>query len=222
MSLVNVKSRLKNRIHATMAKYNLTATFSDPFGKKGREELRRLIKLLPEQTSFTTALQLDEVGQLDRKVGLIDERIKKVFKDTEELALLRSMPGVGFVLGIVILLEVGDVKRFHSAGALASYSGTTPRVHSSGGKTRHGQLRNDVNRYLKWAFVEAAGAVSIHRKARPDRYVSALYARMRESKGRQKTVGAVARRLAESAFWILLKKEEYRERGQAGFLPTKA
>jgi transposase len=51
---------------------------------------------------------------------------------------------------------VGDVARFATAEKLASYAGTTPRVHASGGKTRFGPSRPDVNRYLKWAFVEAA------------------------------------------------------------------
>ena len=48
------------------------------------------------------------------------------------------MPGVGFTLGVVILTEVGDVRRFPDAEHLATYAGTTPRIHSSGGKTRFG------------------------------------------------------------------------------------
>jgi len=43
---------------------------------------------------------------------------------------------VGLILGIVILLEVGDVRRFPRSAQLAAYAGTTPRVHASGGKTR--------------------------------------------------------------------------------------
>jgi len=222
MSLVSQRSRIKNRIHATMAKYNLNAHCSDPFGKKGRAELRRLIKLLPEHTRFTTEILLAQVDQLDKQVELIDKRIEEVFVETEQLRLLRSMPGVGFVLGIVIMLEIGDVGRFASAGALASYSGTVPRIHASGGKTRYGKLRADVNRYLKWAFVEAASAVSIHRKTRPDRYASVLYGKIRARKGHQKAVGAVARHLAESAYWVLTRREEYKERGAKGSLPTRA
>jgi transposase len=58
---------------------------------------------------------------------------------------------VGLTLAVVIALEVGDVTRFPDAERLASYAGTTPRVRASGGKTRDGRLRPDVNRYLKWA-----------------------------------------------------------------------
>jgi transposase len=64
------------------------------------------------------------------------------------------MPGVGVILAATIALEIGDIGRFLSAERLASYSGTTPRVHSSGDRTRYGRTRPDVNRYLKWAFPE--------------------------------------------------------------------
>jgi len=48
---------------------------------------------------------------------------------------------------VVIALEVGDVERFPDVEHLASYAGMVPRVHSSGGKTRYGRTRQDVNRY---------------------------------------------------------------------------
>jgi len=58
--------------------------------------------------------------------------------------------------------EVGRMDRFPTAEHLASYAGTTPCVHASGGKVRYGLLRPDVNRTLKWAFAEAANAVAVH------------------------------------------------------------
>jgi transposase len=49
------------------------------------------------------------------------------------------------------VLEIGDIQRFCCAERLASYAGTVPRVHASGGKTHYGRTRPDVNHYLKWA-----------------------------------------------------------------------
>ena len=111
----------------------------------------------------------------------------------------------------VIALEVGDVSRFASAQRLASYAGTTPRVHASGGKVRYGTLRPDVNRYLKWAFAEAANSVALHHATHPDRHVSQLYRRIKGRKGHAKAVGAVARHLAEAAFHVLGKGQAYRD-----------
>ena len=94
---------------------------------------------------------------------------------------------------------------------MASYSGTTTRVHASGGKVRYGPLRPDVNRYLKWAFAEAANSVAVNHTRLPQRHVSQLYFRLRARKGHSKAIGAVARHLAEAAFHVLTRQQEYRD-----------
>ena len=108
-----------------------------------------------------------------------------------------TLPGIGFILAVTIFNEIGDVSRFASPEKLASYSGMVPRVHSSGGHTRYGKLRSDVNHYLKWAYSEAGNCVAINRKRLPDRHVSKLYNRLREKKGHAKAVGTVGRLLKE-------------------------
>jgi len=114
------------------------------------------------------------------------------------------------ILAVVILSEVGEIGRFGSAGQLASYSGVVPRVKASGGKVRLGQLRSDVNRYLKWAYIEAGNSVAIHRAAHAQWYVRQLYERVRARRGHQAAMGAVGRHLAEATYWMLSKHEEYR------------
>lgn len=95
-----------------------------------------------------------------------------------------------------------------------------PRVHSSGGKTRYGQLRGDVNRYLKWAYVEAANTVCLQRRFFPHRHVSQLYDRIARRKGHQKAIGAVARHLAEATYWMLKRKQSYQE--PKGIVPVSS
>ena len=114
------------------------------------------------------------------------------------------------ILGLVILLEVGNVQRFPTASHLASYAGTTPRVHATGGKTRFGHVRSDVNHYPKWAFVEAANVICLNRRHWPGRHVARLYDWVHQHKGHQKAIGAVARHLGEATYWILTKEEPYR------------
>src|SRR5438128_9400120 len=69
--------------------------------------------------------------------------------------------------------------------------------------------RTDVNRYLKWAFVEAANSVAVNHRRCPERHVSQLYDRLRQRKGHHKAIGAVARHLAEAAFHVLRRQETY-------------
>ena len=147
----------------------------------------------------------------NRQIVEHDKRLESLLPDLPELGLVRTLPGIGPILSAVIVLEIGDVGRFASAERLASYSGTTPRVHSSGGRTRYGRLRADVNRYLKWAFIEAGNSISLHATRKPDRHVSRLYWRLKQRKGHAKAVGAVARHLAEATYWVLTKQEAYRD-----------
>ncbi len=120
-----------------------------------------------------------------------------------------TLPGVGFILATVIELEVGIVNRFPGPEHLASYAGQTPRVHGSGGKTYYGKTRPDVNRYLKWAYTEAASAVAIHHLRHPHRHVSRLYDRVMHRRGHQKAIRAVGRHLAEATYWVLKEGEPY-------------
>ena len=212
MVFTQQRTRLKNRIHANLAKYGLRVQEArDAFSKKGRRELLGCLDRLPEHTRYATETLLEQADIVIAQIDALENRMAAVFASTEELQLLMSLPGVGFILAVVILSEVGDIARFPAAARFASSSGTTPRVHSSGAKTRYGQLRADVNRSLKWAFTEAANSVSQNRRRYPYRHGSRLYERIRNCKGHQTAIGAVARSLAEATFWILRKREKYRE-----------
>lgn len=210
--LTGQRTRLKNRLTATLAKWGMPASAcSDPYGKRGRAELESHLGQLPEQTRWVSQQLLSQLDFVKLQVQQLEERLKELVEVSEPMQWLQSMPGVGVILAATIALEIGDVSRFPSAEHLASYAGTTPRVHASGGKVRYGPLRADVNRYLKWAFAEAANSVAVNFRRCPDRHVSRLYARVRQHKGHPKAVGAVARHLAEAAFHVLRKQQAYRD-----------
>lgn len=212
MMLVRQRTQLKNRIQASLAKYALEIEETDDiFGKQIRPLLSSRIGQLPPQTRFATELLLEELVGVQRQIEVLEKRTKEVFTETHSIRLVKSMPGVGNILSVVIALEVGDVARFPDASRLASYAGTTPRVHSSGGRTRYGRLRPDTNRYLKWAFVEAANVIAMKRRQWPHLHVVKLYERIRSRKGHPKAIGAMARHLAEATYWILKTGEPYRE-----------
>jgi transposase len=223
MMLVQQRTRLKNRIHATLAKYALTfPEVSDLFGQQGRLQLQQRLPELPPHTAYIMSCLLEAIEALDREITCLEQRMQAVFQQTPETELLMTLPGVGFILAVVIGTEVGAMRRFARPQEFASYAGTTPRVHASGGKTRYGPLRPDVNRYLKWAFVEAANATCRVRRRYPHRHVSRLYERLVRSKGHHKTIGAVARHLAEATFWMLTKQEPYQDPARKLVSPTEA
>jgi len=211
------RTQLKNRIHAALSRYCLAVEgVSDTFCDAGREELDAALSKLPPHTAFANRLLLEELDAAQQRIESLEARIEETLQDTPEIQLLKTIPGIGRILSAVVALELGDVKRFPTSGHLASYAGTTPRVSSSGGKTRTGSLRHDVNHFLKWAFIEAGNVIARFHRQRPQLFLSRLYAKLRKEKGHAKAVGAVARRLAEAAYWVLSRKENYKEPAWTG------
>ncbi len=216
MVLVAQRTRFKNRIHATLSKYGiLLPDVSDLFGKRGRQELQGRVSQLPPHTGFVVSRLLEQVEGLDHEIEGLEQRMAELFEVDEAIRLLLTLPGVGVILATVIRTEIGDVGRFARGEQLAAYAGTVPRVHESGGRRHYGPLRSDVNLYLKWAFVEAANGVCRTRRAHPKRHTSRLYERIAKRKGHQTAIGAVARHLAEAAYWMLTKGEVYRDPGSS-------
>jgi len=206
------RTQIKNRIHATLGKYAVRIDgVSDVFGVKGRRLLEAHLSLLPPHTRFSVESLLDQLDSTAEHIEAFEHRMRETFQQTQELLLVMTLPGVGFILGTVIVLEVGDIRRFPSAEKFASYAGTVPRERSSGGKQRFGRLRPDVNRYLKWSYIEAANVISLNRRSWRERHVCKLYEKIRAKRGHQKAIGAVARHLAEATWAMLTKEQEYRD-----------
>ena len=206
------RTRWKNRVTATLAKYGAPCSdWSDPYGQRARAELARRLERLPEQAGWASRQMLRQVDTLAQQIEQFEQRLKALVEMTPAMQLLRSLPGVGVILAATIQLEIGEIGRFASPERLAAYAGTTPRVHSSGDRTRYGRTRPDVNRYLKWAFAEAGNSVAVNHTRCPDRHVSRLYRHLRERKGHSQAIGAVARHLAEASFHVLSRQQAYRD-----------
>jgi len=212
MVLNEQRKQLKNRVHATLAKYGYVVEgVSDAFGKRGREIVLELLSKLPPHTQEALHRVLDQLDHVTENLKAIEAEMIKVFAPCPETTLLKTLPGVGEILSVVIWTELGIIERFGRAEQLASYSGLVAREHSSGGKFRYGRVRRDVNMYLKWAFVEAANSAVLNGERCGYDHISQLYQRIKARRGYGKAKVAVARHLAEASFWMLKKGEPYRE-----------
>jgi transposase len=212
MAMVKVRTQFKNRIHATLSKYAITIDeVSDIFGKRGRFILEKSIRELPPETLQSVQEQLLLLDQVSEQIERIEEHIREVVKVTPMMQLIKTLPGVGDILAIVIALEIGTVERFADAEHLASYCGTVPRIISSGGKTHFGRVRPDVNHYLKWAYIEAANCVALQQDHNPGRHTVELLKRIQKQKGYPKAAVAVGRHLAEATYCMLKHNEPYHE-----------
>lgn len=203
---------LKNRISAAIRRYGLREDeCSDLFAGQGRVQLSYYIGWLPKQTRQATISEWELLDQVEERIAQLETWIGESIGRLGWVRLLKTLPGVGDILGATIWLEIGDVNRFAHADRLAAYAGLTPTVSSSGGKRTMGPIPKSANRYLKWAFVEAANATIRQRQKYHFHHVGRLYERVKKVKCASKAKVAVARHLAEASYWILMKKQGYRE-----------
>ena len=209
--LVRLRTRVKNRIHGTLGRHNIQIPGADLFGVASRLELGARLPELPVHSREAIEQELATLDFLKIQIEAAEDRLEAIMDVSVEADLLKTMPCVGKILSMVLMLEIGKVDRFPTAAHLASYAGLVPRVHSSGGHTRMGQVCGNVNRTLKWAFVETGNLIVINQRWLVGTHVVRLYQRIKRAKNHQKAVVAVARHLAEAAWWILSKQEVYRE-----------
>jgi transposase len=169
MSLVQLQTGLKNRIHAILHRHGILHDFADLFGVAGRRMLMRLANdtkkpRLRESARATLKGYLQLLDHLRRQIATVTRTIYRQLQATPEGKRLQGLPGVGAVLAHTILAEVGDFGRFWSSKHLASYSLLAPRAFDSGEETGEAPKGRHVGhmgrRTLKWAWIEAAhGAV---------------------------------------------------------------
>jgi transposase len=209
--LVRLRTRVKNRIHAALARCNIQITGADLFGVGARLQIAARLPELPEHSREAVVQELATLDFLNTQIESAEQRLEAIMKVSAEADLLKTLPCVGKILSMVFMLEIGRVDRFPTAAHLASYAGLVPRVHSSGGHTRMGQVCGHVNRNLKWAFVETANLIVVNQRRLTGSHALRLYQRIKRAKNHQKAVVAVGRHLAEAAWWVLTKQEVYRE-----------
>jgi transposase len=209
--LVRLRTRVKNRIHGTLARHNVQVPGADLFGVEARLQLGKRLPELPVHSREAVEQELTTLDFLETQIDSAERRLEAIMKVSAEADLLKTLPCVGKILSMVLMLEIGRVDRFPTAAHLASYVGLVPRVHSSGGHTRMGQVCGNVNRTLKWAFVETGNLIVINQRWLAGTHVVRLYQRIKRAKNHQKAVVAMARHLAEAAWWVLTKQEVYRE-----------
>ncbi len=117
---------------------------------------------LPEEVTLGLQANVAVIGTLNDEIAKLEHYLLRRLKPRPEYALLGSAPGIGRILGPIILLETGSIERFAAVGNYASYARCVDSVRLSNGRKKgEGNVRNG-NKYLAWAFIEAANMARRH------------------------------------------------------------
>lgn len=205
---VRQRTGLRNRVHRLIGRQHDLAMpqVSDIFGKKGKEALNKAV--LPEPDSMLLKQDLVVLNQLDAVIKADEENIKAQGKPDRAVEILSSIPGVGLIIASVMATETDGIERFLSPERYTGYAGLSPTTHSSGGHTYNGRMMWRCNKWLKWAFIEAAW-VAVGCSA----YFGGMYRHHRQRGKKANTaITIVARRMCRIAYQLLKEQREYEER----------
>ena len=105
---------------------------------------------------FMANNSLAAIGFLKQIILGIEKKVKSQVKMRKEFLMLLTIPGIGNILGLTIMLEVGDIGRFPKVGDYSSYCRCVDSKCITNGKKKGENNKKNGNRYLAWAYVEAA------------------------------------------------------------------
>jgi transposase len=123
--LVGLRTSCRDQVHAVLAKLGVPVTHSDIFGVHGQAWLDGLRLPQPYAGKVASLRQLN--GELSGEIALLEQVIGDLLAGHDGYRAIQALPGIGPVLGAVIVAEIGDIRRFPAPGQLCSWAGLTPR-----------------------------------------------------------------------------------------------
>ncbi len=149
-------------------------------------------------------MQIKHIEQLSQSIEKIEKVILASARELPCYAKLASLPGVGKILGMTITMEVGDIKRFADAGNFASYCRTVEAKCTSNNKKKGENNSKCGNKYLAWAFIEAANFAR-----RYDEQCRKWYDRKEAKTNKVIATKALACKLAKAAWHVMSAEVDY-------------
>lgn len=142
---------------------------------------------------------------LNQQIDELENTVLQQVKFKPEFLSLLTIDGIGEILGMTIMLEIGDIHRFPSVGNFSSYARCVDSHRTSNGKKKGDNNRKNGNKYLSWAFVEAAHSIIRHNKT-----AHKFYQRKRAKKNGALATKALAHKLARAAYHVIRKQEPFK------------
>lgn len=204
MLLTRTRAEAIAHVQNTVSQYNLP-----PLAKKlsfaaNREGVAE--KFPDESVRRMMESDLALMDHLDEQTTSLELYLTRHAKVDDPLSyqLLQTVPGIGKILGLVLLYEIHDIRRFASVQRFVSYCRLVKCSHESAGKKTKGKGNKIGNANLKWAFSEAA---CLMLREVPE--AESLVARREKKFGKAKALSLLAAKIGRTVYWMLRRKEAF-------------
>ncbi len=141
---------------------------------------------------------------LQQQIEVLEKRLEAQVKLQPEYQLIKTVPGIGPILATTIMLEAGPMSRFAEVGNFSSYCRCVDSLRESNGKKKGSGNTKNGNKYLSWAFMEAANfALMFCPEAKR------FYERKKSRTNRIVALKSVAHKLARACYYILREQQPF-------------
>lgn len=153
---------------------------------------------MPGDVALALKANVAVITTLSEQINVLEKRLQERIGDSLQYRLLKTVPGIGPILATTILLETGPVERFANVGNFASYARCVDSRYTSNGKKKGQGNTKNGNKYLAWAFVEAANFA-----LRYSPEAKRFYERKKTKTNTIVAIKALAHKLARACFHML-------------------
>ena len=178
------------------------------YGREKAEQIRTLARNSIGLNSRAVGFELQQtirlIQNLQLEIDLLDKEIKKFMRTVASPVL--SIPGIGYVLGAIIISEIGNIENFSSPAKLQAFAGLDPAIYQSGQyNANFTPLVKHGSTYLRWAFIQAARLVAY----RDENFAAYQEKKLREGKHFFVVLTHVAKKLIRVVFHLLKTNQNY-------------
>jgi len=202
--LVKLRSQIKNKIHSYLLRYNIKHEYGTKlFTKKGIKWLKKETGL-PEyyQENVNKCLKIYE--KLEQEIEEKSKKIEEKYKNLPEIKLLKTIPEIGTYRAVLLMGEIGDIKRFKTGKKLVNYFGMAPKVYQSAERNYGGHITRQGSKYARWAIGEAVQKLERTKSQMGDQYRQLL-----SRVGKNKAKIAMGQKLVKIIHYCLTTGEAY-------------
>jgi transposase len=211
-TLIKDMIRFKQRIKSFLYFYGIA--YPPEFERSGTHWSKRFMKWLGEEVSLqheagdqALKILLQEATQQRKLLLEVTRKIRLLAgseKYSKNMALLRTIPGIGFITSITFLTEIEEIKRFENTDHFAGFVGLIPNRHSSGEKDNNGEMTFRGQDALRKALIESSWMA-----ARFDPALMMSYHSYIKRMEPNKAIIRIARKVLNRMYFVLKNKEEY-------------
>ena len=156
-------------------------------------------ELLPnEDLALAVKANLAVMCTADKQTQILERTVTERIKLRPQFSFLKTVPGIGQILALTIMLETGDIRRFPSVGNYASYCRCVGSQKISNGKRKGSGNTKNGNKYLAWAFIEAANFA-----VRYQPRIKSFYQKKKAKSHGVLAIKAVAHKLCRACYYII-------------------